>query len=106
MLIEIKKFGSVLTSRQSGREAYMAFLPTLDKVKKGEDVLIDFAEVLVLSPSWADEFLSPLQERFGDNLRLVPSENSSVKLTIQTIEETRKMNFGIVGNNKISDKTD
>jgi len=93
MRIEIKKFGDVLVSRQAGREAYAAFLPTLKNIKEGESVLVDFSNVCVLSPSWADEFLTPLLERFGDNLKLIPSQNSSVKLTIKTIEEILKKDF-------------
>ena len=95
MRIEIKKFGNVLVSRQAGREAFAAFLPTLKTIKKGESVLVDFSSVSVLSPSWADEFLTPLLDRFGHNLKLIPSKNSSVKLTIQTIEEILKINFQI-----------
>lgn len=93
MLIEIKKFGDILVSRQAGREAFAAFLPTLKNIKEEEDVLVDFSSVNVLSPSWADEFLTPLLERFGDNLKLISSQNSSVKLTIQTIEEILKKDF-------------
>lgn len=95
MRIEIKKFGDVLVSRQSGREAYSAFLPTLKNIKEEETVLVDFSGVNVLSPSWADEFLTPLLERFGRNLKIIPSQNSSVKLTIKTIEEILKKDFQI-----------
>jgi len=95
MRIEIKKFGDVLVSRQAGREAFAAFLPTLKNIEEGEVILVDFSSVNVLSPSWADEFLTPLLDRFGNNLRLIPSQNSSVKLTIQTIEEILKKDFQI-----------
>ena len=95
MRIEIKKFGDVLVSRQAGREAFAAFLPTLRTIKEGGVILVDFSGVIVLSPSWADEFLTPLLDRFGNNLRLIPSQNSSVKLTIQTIEEILKKDFQI-----------
>jgi hypothetical protein len=95
MRIEIKKFGDVLVSRQAGREAFAAFLPTLKNIKEGEVVLVDFSNVNVLSPSWADEFLTPLLDRFGNNLKLIPSQNSSVKLTVQTVEEILKKDFQI-----------
>lgn len=95
MRIEIKKFGDVLVSRQTGREAFAAFLPTLKNIKEKEIVLVDFSGVNVLSPSWADEFLTPLLDRFGNNLKLIPSQNSSIQLTIQTIEEILKKDFQI-----------
>ena len=95
MRIEIKKFGDILISRQAGKEAYAAFLPTLDTIKEGELVLIDFSDVKVLTPSWADEFLTPLLDRFDNSLKLIPSDNSSIKLTIKTIEEILKKDFPI-----------
>lgn len=93
MRIEIQKFGDVLTSRQAGREAYAAFSPRVKNIKKGENLMVDFAGVSVLSPSWADEFLTPLLERFGSRLKLIPSQNLSVQLTIKTIEEILKRRF-------------
>jgi hypothetical protein len=93
MRIEIQKFGDVLTSRQAGREAYAAFSPSVKNIEKGEDLTVDFAGVSVLSPSWADEFLTPLLERFGSRLKLIPSQNLSIQLTIKTIEEILKRRF-------------
>lgn len=93
MRIELKKFGDVLTSRQAGREALAAFLPTIAQIEDGEVIIIDFTGVNVLSPSWADEFLSPLLERFGRQMKLELSQNPSVKLTIQTLEQILKKQF-------------
>lgn len=93
MIILMKKFGQVLTSRQSGKEAYSAFLPILSNIKNNNKIVIDFEGVNVLSPSWADEFLTPLLERFGKRLKLIPSQNASVKLTIKTIEDILGQHF-------------
>jgi hypothetical protein len=87
MTIKISKFGYVLTSRQSGKDAYAAFLPTLSNVEDGEEVVVDFDGVNTFSPSWGDEFLTPLRERFGDVVRLMNASNPSVSLTLETLEE-------------------
>jgi len=42
MVIKIKKFGTILISRQAGKEALLAFQPTLTKVKDKEKVEVDF----------------------------------------------------------------
>lgn len=82
----LNKFGRVLTSRQSGAEAYAAFLPTLAGLGADEEVVVDFNDVLTFAPSWGDEFLTPLSEKFGDRLRLKQSDNPSVVLTLETLE--------------------
>ena len=60
-----KKFGTTLVSRPSGKEALLAFIPMFDEISKNEKLIIDFKDVIVLTPSWADEFLTPLSNRFG-----------------------------------------
>ena len=97
MRIELKKFGTTLTSRQAGDEAFKAFRSTLQGIKPGEDLEIDFTGVLTFSPSWGDEFLSPLLDQFGDNLVLLPSDNLSVQATIKILQEIKKRTFVIHG---------
>ena len=87
MTIYIKKFGEVLTSRQAGREAYAAFLPTLTELTKNEDIFIDFEGVQAFSPSWGDEFLTPFIEKFPKHLYIKKEKNPSVILTLQMLEQ-------------------
>jgi len=93
MRIELKKFGTTLTSRQAGDEAFKAFQSTLQGIKPGEDLEIDFSGVSTFSPSWGDEFLSPLLDQFGDKLVLLPSDNLSVQATIKILQEVNKRSF-------------
>ncbi len=95
MTINITKFGSVLTSRQSGKEAHAAFLPTLKGLTEKENIVIDFEGVSSFSPSWGDEFLTPLQKRFGDRVSLKNIDNPSVSLTISILEKTNNYKFKI-----------
>lgn len=95
MNINLSKFGSVLTSRQSGKEAYAAFMPTLATVKNGEELLVDFDGVSTFSPSWGDEFLTPLLKQFGERLILKNTKNPSVSLTITILEKINGSKFKI-----------
>jgi hypothetical protein len=94
MIIELKKFGLVLTSREAGREAYAAFLPTLRQISEGELVEIDFEGLGAISPSWADEFLTPLFKTYGPRLILRPTNNSSVAPTVNLLEQIHGIKFG------------
>lgn len=83
MVIELKKFGDVLTSRESGGEALAAFLPTLKSLGRGEEIKLDFEGVSVLTPSWADEFIGKLWIEYGDRLVLINDSNPSVQSALQ-----------------------
>jgi len=93
MRIILEKFGKTLTSRQLGNEAFKAFQPALREIQSNESLEIDFTDVLTLSPSWADEFLTPLQSQLKDRLVLLPSDNLSVQTTVKLLEEINKHNF-------------
>lgn len=95
MRIELKKFGTTLTSRQAGSEAYKALQPTLRDLGEHESVEVDFEGVFTFSPSWGDEFLTPLLTMLGDRLLLLPSDNLSAQATIRLLEEINKRKFKI-----------
>ncbi len=93
MIIELKKFGTTLISRQNGREAFLAFQPALHDVKKNETIEIYFDGVLTFSPSWGDEFLTPLLNIYGNKLVLKKSANPSVKATLEILEQSNRKSF-------------
>ena len=93
MKIELKKFGTLLMSRQTGKEALAAFQSILTEIKPDETIEIDFDGVITFSPSWGDEFLTPLLNQFGDRLVLLPTNNPSVTITIELIEKTQNKRF-------------
>jgi|SRR3990167_11341048 len=95
MKLQLEKFGKTLISRELGSEALKALQPTLRELLEDEDLEIDFSGVLTLSPSWADEFLSPLLNQFEDKLTLLPSDNLSVHATLRILEEANKRLFKI-----------
>ena len=85
MIIDLKKFGTTLVSRPSGKEAWLAFQPSLNESQENEEVIVDFSDIAVLTPSWADEFLTPLHSRFPGKVRLINTDNASVKATLATL---------------------
>lgn len=93
MIIQLNKFGSVLSSRDAGAEAFAAFRPTLDAVPPTEDIIVDFTDIGTLSPSWGDEFLSRLQDTYGARVWLRPTSNLSAQETIRLLESIRGKSF-------------
>jgi len=93
MIIELKKFGVTLTSRQLGKEAYAAFGPSLAQVNKDEEIEIVFDGVNTFSPSWADEFLTPMQKEYGGRLFLRPTTNPSALATIKLLEDIGQIKY-------------
>jgi hypothetical protein len=95
MVIDIKKFGTILTSRQLGKEALAAYLPNLNNISKTEKIYVDFENIDVFSPSWGDEFLTALYRKFGNCLILKKSTNASVNASVKMLEEANNIKFNI-----------
>ena len=83
MRVELKKFGTVLTSRPAGKEAYLAAKAYTLPKDNSEKIEVDFTGVQVLAPSWADEFITSLQADYPGQVTLLPSDNASVKATLE-----------------------
>ena len=95
MLIELKKFGTTLISRQTGKEAALASQSLFVDVKEDEIIEVNFDGVLTFSPSWGDEFLTPLLNKYGDRLVLKNTSNPSVKATIDILQTSSGKHFKV-----------
>ena len=93
MKIYLKKFGTTLTSRQAGKEAFLAFQPPLSEIGINEPLEIDFDGVVTFSPSWGDEFLTPLQKEFEGRLAIKHGDNPSVQATLKLLEKIHMIKF-------------
>lgn len=89
MQIQLKKFGNTLISRPAGKESFLALQPQLDNFSNDERIEIDFEGVVVMSPSWADEFITPLIDRFEKRVTLINTDNPSVKASLETLKKAR-----------------
>jgi hypothetical protein len=96
MKTELKKFGTTLISRQNGREAIAAFQSQLSALGEKENLELDFDGVITFSPSWGDEFLSPLVKQYGSRLVLINTSNPSVKATLELLEQINRITFKVV----------
>lgn len=85
MRLELKKFGTNLTSRPSGKEAYLGAKAYSLPKDLSEKIEVDFAGVEVLTPSWADEFITPLLADRPGQVVLLPTNNATVKATLEII---------------------
>ncbi|MDP4001180.1 MAG: DUF4325 domain-containing protein [bacterium] len=94
MNIELKKFGTTLTSRDSGREAYRAIESELRNLKDDEEIALDFSGVNTFSPSWGDEFVVSLIKNIKNKVFLLNTgENKSVIETFKLLAEINKIDF-------------
>lgn len=93
MITELKKFGTTLISRQSGKEAFTVFEPSVTLMSKSEEIIIDFTDVITFSPSWGDEFITPLYKKYNKKLVLKNTKNPSVKATLSLLEKINSTTF-------------
>jgi len=82
-------------SRQAGKEAFLVAQSLLRDLKIKEKVEVDFSGVATFSPSWGDEFLTPLLNKYKGRLILKTTDNLSVTTTIEMLEEIHKKKFKV-----------
>jgi len=85
--IQLKKFGNVLVSRPAGLEAFNAIRPQLDP---NETIQLDFGDILTVTPSWLDEFLTQLTNFNKGKVDLLPTKNASVLAALPVLAEARQ----------------
>lgn len=95
MIIQLSKFGHLLTSRELGREAFQAFRPTLETSSAAEPIIVDFEGVTTFSPSWGDEFFTALFQTMKDQVVLRHTANPSVQATLKLLQEIHGKRFTI-----------
>ena len=96
MTIYLKKFGTLLFSRESGREAFIAVQTQLADITDEEIIEIDFEGVVTFSSSWGDEFLTPLVKKYGNRIFLINTKNNpSTKVTLELLKDINKTPFQI-----------
>jgi len=83
----MRKFGDILTSRPAGKEAYLSARAYILPKESNEEIILDFAGVKVLAPSWGDEFISKIIEEYQGKVSLEHTENISVKATLDILKK-------------------
>ena len=86
MILSIAKFGEILMSRPAGKDAFlMAKAYILNSLKESDEITLDFNDVKVLTPSWADEFISGIKSTYPNKLSVVNTSNESVKASLDIL---------------------
>ncbi len=83
MILDMANFGNMLMSRTSGREDLLKAEAYIFSEIKDEEIILDFKNVKVLAPSWADEFITPLIKKY--QLTYINTENPSVTASLQMV---------------------
>lgn len=83
--IQMQKFGKILNSRPSAKEAVLR----VRQIVSGstEDIVLDFSEVSILTPSFADEFVTGIKEQ-NKGRKVVfegVAKNESVERTLKAV---------------------
>ena len=82
----MSSFGDILISRPAGKEALLgAKAYIFEDIPTTATITLDFANVNVLAPSWADEFISGLKEIYTNTIEYINTSNPSVKASLKTV---------------------
>lgn len=86
MTLAISKFGEILMSRPAGKDAFlMAKAYILNTLTQNDEITLDFANVKVLTPSWADEFITGLKSNYSNKIIFINTTNESVDASLKTV---------------------
>ena len=90
MNVAISKFGEVLISRPAGKDAFlMAKAYIFNSITPSEAINLDFANVKVLTPSWADEFITGIKSNYKNKILYLNTSNESVSASLKTVLDTK-----------------
>lgn len=86
MVLDVHNFGDVLMSRPAGKEAFaMAKAYIIKPLNENEIISLDFKNVKVLAPSWADEFVTNLKKEYKNPIEFLNTENESVSQSLKYV---------------------
>ncbi len=75
-------------SHPAGKEAFLlAESHLFNSINTDEEVILDFADVKVLTPSWAEEFIYGFKDLHKNQLSFINTSNPSVESSLRTILE-------------------
>ena len=57
------------------------------ELQETDEIILDFNEVKVLAPSWADEFISGIKLTYPNTLQYINTENPSVEASLSVVLE-------------------
>lgn len=91
MILDMSTYGEILLSRPAGKEALLSFLNFYDTLKPDETIVLDFSNIRVITPAWADEFITGLMNKYI-NIEYINTENPSINASLKFILEPIDVN--------------
>ncbi|MBQ6211900.1 MAG: STAS-like domain-containing protein [Ruminococcus sp.] len=86
MIVDVHNFGDVLVSRPAGKEVFaMAKAYIIKLMNENETISLDFKNVKVLAPAWADEFVTNLKKEYKNPIEFLNTENESVSQSLKYV---------------------
>ena len=87
MRIQMIKFGKLLNSRPAGREAGLRVVQIVNGSAEQEDIILDFSGVEILTPSYADEFLHLLWDKYSNKkVKIENAQTTTVTDSLKAIK--------------------
>ena len=87
MRILMSKFGKLLNSRPAAKEDALRLVQIINGSAEKEAVILDLSGVEILTPSYADELLHFLWDKYGkDNVKIENIETPVVGDTLKAIK--------------------
>jgi len=72
-------------SHPAGREAFLMAKAYVFKEINNDEIILDFNDVKVLAPSWADEFITGIKSEYHNTIQYINTDNPSVKASLNIV---------------------
>jgi alkyl hydroperoxide reductase subunit AhpC len=83
----MSKFGTLLNSRPTGKEESLRLVQIINGSAEKQPIILDFSGVEILTPSYADELLHFLWNKYGkENIKIENIQTPVVEDAIKVIE--------------------
>ena len=87
MILDVTNLGEILISHPAGKEAFaMAKAYIFNKLTPAENLTLDFKNVKVLAPYWADEFITNIKSVYPNKIECINTQNESVSQSLKFVE--------------------
>ena len=75
-------------SHPAGKDAFLlAESHLFNSLDADEEIILDFADVKVLTPSWVEEFIYGFKDLHKNSISFINTSNPSVEASLRTIFE-------------------
>lgn len=78
----------MLMSHPAGKDAFLlAESHLFNSLDAKEEIILDFADLKVLTPSWAEEFIYGFKDLHKNPMSFINTSNPSVEASLRTVLE-------------------